>query len=215
MQLFLFPCYKMFAFHTYSSHPESVGEFLFVCVCVYLCYQIHTVDASWCVCVSLSVSGSKSVYATLSLISLAMALAWLWSDRALEWWMGAGGLCYLGESKSSLQNGSPPPTCLHSPGLHWWGQRAYLHASLSTRKAGQLLSLTANMLPFACWPICPTPKRVKPFKEEILCPLSESNWGKKQGSAILAEQGVWRKSRSRADSNIMARRKNKGEKDTC
>ena len=85
MQLFLFPCYKMFAFHTYSSHPESVGEFLFVCVCVYLCYQIHTVDASWCVCVSLSVSGSKSVYATLSLISLAMALAWLWSDRALEW----------------------------------------------------------------------------------------------------------------------------------
>lgn len=42
IQLFLFPCYKMFAFNTSSSssssHPESVGGFFFVCVCVYLCY---------------------------------------------------------------------------------------------------------------------------------------------------------------------------------
>lgn len=65
------------------------------------------------VCVSLSVSGSKSVYATLSLISLRGASG---ADGAVKRGMGAGGLCHLGESGSSLRS-DPPSLPAHSPGL--------------------------------------------------------------------------------------------------
>jgi len=74
IQPFLIPCYKMFAFLTSLFPPVQrvwvdYSLYLSVCVCVYLCDTIHTVDVSWRMCVSPSVSGRKSVHATLSLIS--------------------------------------------------------------------------------------------------------------------------------------------------
>lgn len=114
--------------------------------------------------------------------------------------MGAGGLCYLGESGSSLQSASPP--ILSTQPWPWLTGTEGLHACLSVPEEGWLVVITSP-----AWPICHTIGRCNPLVEGILC-RSKTNW-ETQGPAILPQQGLWRKTRSRADRNIMAQRMRK------
>jgi len=117
--------------------------------------------------------------------------------------VGAGGLCYLGESRSSPQRA-------HTALALTDGDRGFTCVALRVRgrlEDGHHSSLPRWLLPAR--PIQPPTGRVKPLEEDILCLRNMSNWGK-QDSAILPQQGLWSLTRSRAESNIMARRKNEG-----
>lgn len=100
--------------------------------------------------------------------------------------MGAGGLCYLGESESSIPPSSS--SCFYLPAQPWPGLMGTegLPACLSEPEEAWRTQLTNRQHAAFCLPGPFTPQQgeVRPLEEETLFALSKSNWEKQVFSGL-------------------------------